>query len=682
MNSRSLSLRRPLFWRTLFGLSSLLYVSSGGAATEVVQAKFNNPGLVVDLAVGLWANPFPVDVDKDGRLDLVVAGPGKPYNGVYYFRNSGVVDPQSGLPLFEPSQRLGDAVKNIQLSTVEGKPVFLSPGAAYPDFNDSAFAEPVKLPMKHNFHALANPDQQKGKVRVRANLWRYVDYNGNGECDLIVGIGDWTDYGWDKAFNAEGEWTNGPLHGYVYLIENRGTTESPDYAEPVKLKAAGVEIDVYGKPSPNFADFDGDGDLDLLCGEFRDGFTYFENIGSRHEPVYAAGRRLENAGQPLHVDLCMVTPVACDFDGDGFIDLVVGDEDGRVALFRHSGKVIDGMPQFREPRYFRQIADNLKFGALCSPVSVDWDGDGRDDLVSGDSSGHIGFIKNLGDENGAPRWAAPVYLAVGGEPIRIMAGPGGSIQGPAETKWGYANISVGDWDGDGLLDILDLGIWGHVTLYRNIGTRTSPQLAAGENLEVAWNGENLKPEWNWWDPVGNDLVTQWRSTPLMVDYNEDGLMDLVTLDRDGYLAWFERRENAASKLELAPPQRIFWGLGVSEFGNDGKPAKEELHGDGPLRLNASSAGASGRRTFCFVDWDGDGIRDLMVNSRPNVNWLKGEGQNEAGKWTFRDMGPLSEEILAGHSTTPTVVEWDHDGVPDILLGAEDGHFYHFRNPRS
>ncbi len=656
----------------LLALCGALLSAALPAQDTLPRLSHNDPGLLVDLGVGLWAWPLPMDHDGDGLLDLVVACTDVPYNGTYVFRNSGQVDPSTGLPVYHPAKRLGPAARNPQISYVEGRPVVTSPNTVYPDFATKAFADGVKLPAPETVHVAPG--------NIRANQWRFVDHDADGRLDLVVGIGWWGDYGWDNAYDRTGRWRNGPLHGYVYLLRNTGTTEAPVYAEPVKLEAGGAVIDTFGMPSPSFADFDGDGDLDLLCGEFLDGFTYFENTGTRSRPVYAAGRRLTNAGRPLAMDLCMITPVALDFDGDGHTDLVVGDEDGRVAVLSHTGKVVDGLPQFREPRYLRQFADAVKFGALASPVSVDWDGDGLDDIVTGNTAGYIGFIKNMGGN--PPRWAAPVYLTAGGETIRIIAGPNGSIQGPAEAKWGYSNISVGDWDGDGLPDILDLGIWGHVTLYRNVGTRTAPKLAEGEVLQVAWNGPAPKPAWNWWDPKGNELVTQWRSTPSMVDLNADGLMDLVTLDTEGYLAFYERRRKADGSLELLPPQRAFWGEGVSEYNSAGQPAGVGKDKSGVLRMNAGVAGRSGRRTFCFVDWDGDGVLDLMANSNPNTNFLRGRGRNAEGRWVFEYVGPVSSHRLAGHSTTPTPVDWDKNGVPDLLIGAEDGFFYLHRNPRS
>ncbi len=617
----------------------------GQTADSLHRLKYNNPDLVVDLGVGLWAWPLPMDFDGDGDLDLVVCCPDKPYNGAYFFENA------SGekFPVFRPGVRFSRGLQDAQVCFVDGRPRVLTAGAEHADFMKTGLDAAVRLPVPANIH----------NNRVRANQWKYCDYDGDGVQDVIVGVGDWTEYGWDDAFDASGKWTRGPLHGYVYLVHNAGSNDAPDYDKPAMLRAGGQPVDVYGRPSPNFADFDGDGDLDLLCGEFLDGFTYFENAGTRSKPKYNAGRRL-----PMRMDLQMIAPVTIDWDGDGDTDLIVGDEDGRVALVEHTGRVTDGLPQFLAPRYFQQQADEVKFGALSTPCGFDWDGDGDDDIICGNTAGYIAFIENLsGAKTDAPRWAAPRKLEADGKVIRIQAGPNGSIQGPCEAKWGYTTVSVGDWDHDGLPDIVANSIWGKVVWYRNAGTRRRPQLAAAQPVEVAWPAKPPKPEWNWWDPAGNDLVTQWRTTPVVVDWNRDGLNDLVMLDHEGYLALFARQRADDGSLQLLPGRRVF----IGEAGQ-------------PLRLNAGRAGRSGRRKLCAADWDGDGRMDLLVNSI-NADWLRNI-ETRDGKYVLKNMGPLDTRAISSHSTCPTVVDFNGDGVPDLLIGAEDGHFYYKRNPRS
>lgn len=619
------------------------------------RMPYNNPGLTVDLGVGLWASPLPVDYDGDGDMDLLVSCSDVPFNGIYLFENT------SGetFPTFEPPIKIGDPIKHIQVSYVDGTPRFLIPGEELTD---------LKLGLSGNHKTIFQGDIfDKLHNKIRFNQWKYVDYENDGDLDIVVGIQDGEDYGWDNAFNDKGVWTNGPLHGYVYLIENiNGTYQLKD-----KIKAGDQPIDVYGAPSPNFDDFDGDGDLDIICGEFLDKFTWFENIGTREKPKYAKGKYLKNENGIVTMDLEMILPVSLDWDKDGDIDLVVGDEDGRVAFVENTGKIVDRMPVFKSPKYFKQRAQDVKFGALATPYSTDWDDDGDEDLISGNSAGYISFIENLGGgEN--PKWDAPKLLKGENEIIRIQAGENGSIQGPCEAKWGYTTLSVADWDHDGLKDIIVNSVWGKVVWYRNMGSKGNPKLGEEQPIEVHWDGDTPKPEWFWWNPEPNTLATQWRTTPTAIDWNKDGLMDLVMLDKDGYLSYFERYQDN-NKLLLKPGKRIFYS--VNGTFNRKNEKLDSL--PGLLRLSEKEFGSSGRRKMAFGDWDGDGDTDLIINGI-NAVLLENVGQTPE-KVEFKYHDNFSDKKLAGHSTSPTLVNWNNSGKPDLLLGAEDGYFYYWTN---
>ncbi|WP_208544454.1 FG-GAP-like repeat-containing protein [Saccharomonospora piscinae] len=629
------------------------------------RLDYHRDDLTVDLGVGLWAWPLPMDVDGDGVHDLLVNSPDKPYNGLWYFHNTGTNDE----PLFAEPERVGNGRQNTHLSVVDGEPVVTTPGQRYPDVTESGFAAPVSLGFDGTVH---EPDLPDG--RLRGDQWYLVDFTGDGDLDIVAGIGDWSEYGWDAAYDDEGNWTNGPLHGYVYLIENEGTTEQPVYADPVKVEAGDEPIDVYGAPTPVVADFDGDGALDIVTGEFLDTPHFFGNVGTRTEPEYAEGRPLPLAGGgELRLDLQMIIVTTVDWNTDGHPDLVIGEEDGRVALVENTGTVSDdGLPVFEPPRYFQQRAGSVKVGALTTPSSVDWNGDGREDLIAGDTAGRLNFVENLGGDTTTPSWAPPVRLRAGGEEIRHQAGENGSIQGPAEAKWGYTAPVAADWNHDGLPDLLVNDIWGKVVWYENVGTRTEPALAAAQPIEVAWEGDAPAPAWNWWEPEGDELVTQWRTTPFAIDLDQDGLQDLVSLDHEGYLAFFERVETDDG-LRLLPGERIFVGeAGSSRFeGGNGDVVDAPK---GPLQLNSSENGQSGRRKFTMVDWTQDGKLDIVINGT-NAQLLENVGTDDE-PWLFRLAGDIANGQLAGHTTSPTVVNWDGDDTPDLLIGAEDGRFYH------
>jgi len=143
----------------------------------------------------------------------------------------------------------------------------------------------------------------------------------------------------------------------------------------------------------------------------------------------------------------------------------------------------------------------------------------------------------------------------------------------------------------------------------------------------------------------------------VIDWDGDGLPDLVMLDTRGYLALF-RRARRDGKLLLLPPERIFLEPG-GRF----------------LNLAAGRAGASGRRKIEFADWDGDGDLDLITDSPEGPIWCENTGTRE--RPVMKARGRVLKQKFEGHNPTPFVVDWNGDGKLDLLVGAEDGFFYYF-----
>ncbi|TWT51301.1 FG-GAP repeat protein [Rubripirellula amarantea] len=637
------SIQLSLLLSLLSSLVIAMATYADESAFKLQPMAYNHPGLEVDLGVGLWAYPIAVDYDNDGDTDLIVGCPDKPSQGTYYFENP-TQDPQNKMPVFKPGVRIGDGYHYMTPSVVNGETIVLVPGQEFRRNSNTGqfdFSKPRKI------DAPADP-QHYVQGRTRANMWRYVDFDGDNDRDIAVAIGDWSDLGWDHAYDNHGNWRNGPLHGSVSILINEGNDEKPIYKQPhTKLHAGGGELDVYGWPSPNFADFDGDGDLDLLCGEFLDGFTYFQNVGSRNAPDYAAGRRLDDSsGNLLSMHVQMITPSAVDWDNDGDQDLIVGDEDGRVAFIENTGRLFDQMPVFEAPKYFRQQADTLKFGALATPFAYDWDNDGDQDILCGNTAGSIGWFENLGVANdGMPKWNSPVLLNVKSdngttEPFRVTAGPNGSIQGPCESKWGYTTLSVVDWDADGDADIIYNSILARIgLLIRHQDTLIEKPFDSGVR--------ELPPSWNWQQTPSSETLTQWRTTPLVYDFDDDGRLDLIMLDQEGYLTL----RSAGGKA-----QRIF----VNENNE-------------PLRLNSTSCGGSGRVKLALVDWDADSRLDILVNSE-NAAWYR-NCETRSGNVVLKKVGNLARRNVAGHTSSPAACDFNRDGKPDLLVGSENGRLY-------
>ena len=200
-----------------------------------------------------------------------------------------------------------------------------------------------------------------------------VDINGNGKFDLIFG----TD--------------SGPIS----YFENTGSASIPEWQENNEL--FGGVIDVGGASNPCFYDYDKDGDLDMFTGSNMGHIKYYRNTGTSTAPAWE-----EHSEEFTSLKHSIYSAVAIgDVNDNGFADAIVGDLNGKLFYHKNTGLGFTLMDDLQ----------NIALGGWSCPRLVDFDGDGDLDIIAGNENGVLNYIENQGTVQN-PAWTLiPGYFA-------------------------------------------------------------------------------------------------------------------------------------------------------------------------------------------------------------------------------------------------------------------------------
>ncbi|MFZ5516243.1 MAG: FG-GAP-like repeat-containing protein [Candidatus Zhuqueibacterota bacterium] len=564
----------------------LFYRNTGSSiAPQWTQELFLLDDIIIPPISGPpFSTPVLADVDADADLDLIVGVRGSStLNDIYFFRNTGTPE--------EPSWREENAI--IQISEGEMAVPFLV------DLDDDADLDMVigdidgTLHYYQNIGDAKNPDWVEEVTFFLSPIYIDVgtnssptlaDMDNDADYDLLIGAGD----------------------GTLTYYENQGSADAPQFIEDTELFSG---IDVGANSNPTLVDLDGDADSDLIIGNWDYGIFYFENTGSVTRPVWTRDVTAF-AGMDIGFNSA---PAIYDVNNDGLLDVVIGHKQSSLTkpLYTYLNQGAATAPVWNENTTAFPEIKNI-FDRFVAPEFVDLDGDGDEEFVAGAWDGRIYCYVNIGDRS-APVWEYRPLLFLG---IDI------------------GNFSIpefADLDADGDMDLTVGEENGRLACFWNRGTVQAPQFDIIETDTSIYGNID----------IGSN------STPAFMDIDDDGDLDLIVGEYEGYLNLFENVGDASYPI---------WEVNTEFF--------QEINFD--------------------IDWfpipkvhdiNGDGRQDLIVGEQSGVLklYLNQSAPND-------DKGPSFSSFQPGvvYDTTAFFIRGvitDDDGVYDDDTGSDGSGVY-------
>lgn len=380
----------------------------------------------------------------------------------------------------------GDRKKDVLLGDINYNNLVLL-------INGGTFSTADMIQAQVNF-----PTNFGGSANVNVTVFpaaSYLDVNNDGKKDLIVSP---TAEG--RSENAKGIW----------YYKNTGFDSLPNLQIEQKGFLQNTMIDLGEGAYPVFVDFDGDGLKDIVTGNFGyfintnnyDGrLRAYKNTGTAAEPAFTLFA--SDFGNLSSSNLDGITPTFGDLDGDGDLDLIVGESNGRLHHYKNIGTATT-------PQYTLQAVNlsNIQEAQYSAPCLFDLNEDGLLDLIVGCRNGKLNYYQNIGTAQSPAFLSTPTVANIGG-------------------------VNVTDQT---------VSFYGHSVPYI-FADANNFQLFCGSYSGRIFHYKNLKNNLNGgWELVTNvadSLVYDGYRTAVSVsDINNDGKLDMVMGNYSGGLSLF------------------------------------------------------------------------------------------------------------------------------------------------